>query len=639
MNNLNFMKCVFFTHQQFNVDKIYLSSQSLTINRIINAPNPQIISNTVDNIIDYVYQELNRNNFSGIPWKIPMPIFILMGRKLDYDKNILENETFKTDYKVPFSYGSETLVPKVVNKQGTLAIIDFMKSYFKSGLGDTEKDKRKYDASLINSYKFKGNIQLFVFFPYLTSDFKYLTNFKDIGNSSSFFYTLISTKTFLSFQRTTTLNEADLRKIMKKPYYSDETIALTLDIFRTYERSKYGFYDDLYKLCYDGGCISEEGEDFGRLLPDYIKDDEGKNNDNAMKYSPFLPNKCLAQTTGYINNIKNAKDSNLELHNLLKEHSMKDIKESLEKYLKELENISKSGKTNLKYDDVTNFKSPVDLIINIINETIKNKFIRNMNDASPNHYSKEYSQNIIKELALLRKSYPGIPEVIMSLYLYKENFKSNKIAYMPWGRKIISNRNVLNVNDLLQVNKRLYSFNNRYFLTITNTGIIFVADKYSGNILYFINRKPIKRTNGLTFETGGFFIEFVDNNGNIKTNNISNSNGITSLIGDCDECNNGPHSLIIEDNGNIAIYANSFFNANSNKLKNLINNERIFIDNFNFKNFNFGISGQYNEEEITRKTFNINDPKFAEMTSYEISDIKEEEEYLYCADIDKECRK
>mgnify|MGYP003334010414 FL=1 len=111
-----------------------------------------------------------------------MPIFILIGRKLDYDKNIFEGETFKTDYKVPFSYGTETLTPTVVENQGKLAILDFFNSYFKSGLGDADKDIKKYQASLINSYNFRGNIRLLVFFPHLTNDFKCFKLFKTTRN-------------------------------------------------------------------------------------------------------------------------------------------------------------------------------------------------------------------------------------------------------------------------------------------------------------------------------------------------------------------------------------------------------------------------------------------------------------------------
>ena len=625
------MKCVFFTHQQFNVEKIHIPKQSLVIDQIIYATNSDEINIKINEIIDNVYIELNKDNISGIPFKVPMPIFILMARKLDYNGNIFEDETFNTDYKTPFNYGSQIITPQVIEidkrKQGVLAIVDFLTKFFKSGIGDEPKDENKYNESVLITYKFKGNMRIIIYFPYLTANYKYVTNFTDIANSSKFFYTLIAKKTFLNFERTTTLNFDELRKKFKAPIFSDQAINNILTILRQQEKKKYGFYDDLYKLCEDGGCISDTGEDFARLLPDYIKDDEGKNNENAIKFSPFLPTKCLAQTDGYINNIKKATKTNLDLPELLKKYAMKDIKEGLERYLRESIIMIKSPNQNVNPDELDNFKSPIDLIINIINNKIKDNYSIDLNDGDkPNHYSKEYSQNIIKELSILKKYYPGIPEIIMSLYLYNETLKPDKIAYMPWGRTIVSNRNVLSVGELLPVNTKLYSFNNQYFLTVTSNGIIFVADNKKGNLLYFINRQSFNKVNGMTFELNGIMIEYMNIDNNIKSANISILNGIKTLIGDCDECNEGPYNLILENNGNISIYSNSFFNATNNGLKTFIKKEFDIINNM-----------QSSSEKNT--IYNINDPKFTETINYKIADIKEEEDYLFCADIQEECKK
>ena len=116
----------------------------------------------------------------------------------------------------------------------------------------------------------------------------------------------------------------------------------------------------------------------------------------------------------------------------------------------------------------------------------------------------------------------------MSLYLYNENLKPDKIAYMSWGRTIVSNRNVLSIGELLEVNKRLYSFNNEYFLTITSNGIIFVANKNNGNIIYFINRQSFKKVLGMTFEVSGFIIEYIDNDNADMLRTICNINGVVT---------------------------------------------------------------------------------------------------------------
>ena len=78
-----------------------------------------------------------------------------------------------------------------------------------------------------------------------------------------------------------------------------------------------------------------------------------------------------------------------------------------------------------------------------------------------NHYSKVYSENIIKELAFLKKQI-GIPEYVMSLYFYKEELNSDKIAYMPFGTTFPTDEYVINFGDTIQVNQIIYSFNKKY---------------------------------------------------------------------------------------------------------------------------------------------------------------------------------
>ena len=130
----------------------------------------------------------------------------------------------------------------------------------------------------------------------------------------------------------------------------------------------------------------------------------------------------------------------------------------------------------------------------------------------------------------------------------------------------------------------------------------------------------------MTFELNGIMIEYMNIDNNIKSANISILNGIKTLIGDCDECNEGPYNLILENNGNISIYSNSFFNATNNGLKTFIKKEFDIINNM-----------QSSSEKNT--IYNINDPKFTETINYKIADIKEEEDYLFCADIQEECKK
>ena len=97
------MKCVFFTHQQYNIDKIHIPKQSLYLELTSFNKNDNEIGELIDKNIDDVYNKLNEGNKTGVPIKIPMPIFILMGRQLDYDRSIFDNERFETDFKHGFN--------------------------------------------------------------------------------------------------------------------------------------------------------------------------------------------------------------------------------------------------------------------------------------------------------------------------------------------------------------------------------------------------------------------------------------------------------------------------------------------------------------------------------------------------------
>lgn len=619
------MKCVFFTHQQFNVDKIYIPKESLVYELNLKNRNDDEIAQIIDTFIDYVYKRLNEGNTTGIPIKIPMPIFVLIGRKLDYDRSVFEGEKFDIHHKDPFNYGNSTITPEIekvslIETKGTLAIIDFLKSFFNSGLGEPPRDEEKYKNSLASVYKFKGNKKVVIYFPYISTEYKYITNFRDVANSLRFFFTLISKKNFLNFQRTSTIDLKKLKKQFKNPPYTDKSIQKIIEILKNEEKNKFGLYDDLYLLCKEGGCIADEGEDFIRLLPD-LSDDEAKNNESALKYSPFLPNKCLAQTRGYLRNIRDANDGNVDVPEFIKSEVMKDIKDGLGTYLRESEELSKNARTNINGNDVANYKSPVDLILSLINKKIKDKYSTDLNEGDKkNYYSKEYSVNIIKELSFLRKIYPGIPEVIMSLYLYNEKMNTEKMIYMPWGKTIVSKRNVISVGELVEINSKVYSFNNRFVLTIISNGLIFVFDKITGNIIYFINRNPIDNVRGMTFETNGFAVEYIDSDNNYKSTNVSVSNGLNRLIDDCEECTKPPYSLTLNDeDGSLIIYSNCFFDATNRDFKTFMKKEREYVSEVKRKGLN---------------EFNINNPKFTEKV-----DLKEEEEYLFCADIDKECRK
>jgi len=578
-SNLNFMKCMFFTNEQYNINKIHIPKQSLYIEYTSYISSTTDVENIVSYLLDDVFNKLNQGNISGKNFKIPMPIFVMIGRKLDFNESIFDNQYFKhvptsTYPNNTFKYGNATIT---TDENGNLAILDYINSFFNSGL-ETEKDKAKYNSSLANRYAFKGNVKISIYIPYLTNKYKYVSNFVDIINSSKFIYTLLNNDNFLSMQRTTTLNVDEYRDKLKKAGMNSRNIELLISLIRNADYKKFPLYDDLYNLCYDGGCISDVGEDYEALLPQYT-DDDGKNNENAIKFSPFMPNKCLSKTNGYVCNIQFAANHNVDLTSFLRKYSLKELKESLNKYSEINYNIS-NNRGDYDADEIDKYKSPVDLINTILNRIVKDGYSANLNnegddDYTYNHYSKKYSENIIKELMILNKVYPGVPEFTSSMYLFNENYKTDKIIYMPWGKYLISPDYVMNIGDILAINGKIFSYNNRFALTIDSNGFIYVYDVNTRYIIYFLNYKMISNPRGLIIETDGLTVNYINSNDNLSSIKINNDK--IDLIGECSECKE-PYSVLLDnDTGELLIYGNSFYNVTNKKFTDFINTSKSNI--------------------------------------------------------------
>ena len=630
--NLTFLQCVFFSNQQYNKDEIYKPKNSLYIEQILYVSSTYDVENYVNGVIDYVYNKLNENNSSGIPFKVPMPIFVMIGRKLDYNGSIFQNETFKHEpvavYPNTYNFGKAQIT---TDKNGNLAILDYINAFFNSDI-QTSKDISKYNTSLVNRYGFNGNVKISIYMPYLTDKYKYITNFVDSINASRFFYTLIKNDNFLSMKRTSKYNIDELRSNYKKFGISDNNINNLINSLLRNDIKKYPLYDDLFNLCYDGGCISDVGEDYETLLPAYT-DDDGKNNENAIKYSPFMPNKCLAKTNGFICNIQYAASHNVDIATFLKKYSMKDIKEALNKYSQITYNISRGGSGDP--DEIDKNKSPIDLINKIINRVISKGYSNNLNSGDGdgykyNHYSSDYSENIIKELILLNKIHPGVPEITASLYLINDNYKTDKIILMPWGKYLISSDYVLNLGEILPIYKKIFSYNNRFALMIDGNGYIYVYDVNTRYITYFVNYKRIDNPKGLIVEPSGLTIQYTDSNNNIKTKNVDSVS--MQLIKDCDDCKE-PYSLLLDnDTGKIIIYGNSFLNVTNDNFAKYINNN---IYNIMKSGKNISVDSLLNKSDSakskskTESQLNIN-------ANGDI-DILKSRDFIYCDNTQDSC--
>jgi hypothetical protein len=594
-NNLNFISCVFFSDKQFNTEKIHKPLYSLCIEKSFFATTVNSIENEITSILDDIYKELNRDNTLGIPIKIPAPIYVLLGRELEYNNNILESERF---LHLPPNKGQLGKVEIKPDEKGSLAILDYLNSFFKeSGLA-TDDDKKKYEKSHLNNYRFKGNIKILLYVPYLSNEYRYISNFQDILNSSTFFYNLIMSDVFLKFERTSNIDK-EFIKNLKKMNFNKKSIDFLTSILRDASKSKFLLYDDLNNLCFEGGCVSSVGEDLKVLIPNYDKDD-GTNSENAVKFSPFLPNKCLSKTNNFLCNVRYAKDYNKNIDDFIKEYAMADIKNGLSAYSMINDMINKKIISEENVSKIDKFKSPLNLIISIINSHIKSGYSDDLNkgereitikekkdeiyedkkiNVKYNHYSKEYSENIIKELSLLNDKYPGVPEIVMSLYIYNETLMSDKITYMPWGNELLTLDYLFYMNSPLDVDSEINSFNNKYAITINKKGLIYVYNKDTKNILYFINKKTIINPISFMFDKSGFIVQLIDDNNNQRSEKIDIN--VSKIIADCNECVE-PYTMIIDNNGFIKINGNSFYDVTNKDFSNFINNEIDLLRRYNY---------------------------------------------------------
>lgn len=620
IDSLIFKKCIFMTNDQYNVQKIHKPKQILFIEKLIYANSTIDIDNTIYNIIDEIQYNLN-NKYKKTNLKIPHPIFVIIGRELDESSNLFDNEIFipKPNTDLTYVKYGKTQIPKIYDNK--LAILDYINGFFNSGISN-KSDEYKYNSSIIKSFKFKGNIRIFLYVPYLTNEYKFISNLSDITNSFYFFRTLIYSNIYMNISRTSTFNSDEYKKKLLKNGFDENLIDYLIKNITDTDRIKYPLYNDLMNLCYEGGCLSDIGDDFNSLIPKFTNDDD-TNNKNATDKSPFMPNKCLSKTNGFLCNIKYA-DNNKDIHSFIQEKVMKDIQENLSSYTEITNKVERKIEISQEESDkITKFSSPINLIISIINKFIKDNYSDNRKDGGKNHYSKDYSQNIIKELAFLN-NLNGIPEFVMSLYIFKETKMIDKIAYMPFGLKLPTEDNIFNFDDIIPVNKIIKSINDKYGMILIPNGFVFVFDIQKNEILYFLNKTFIINPLHMTIQENGILISYINNDGNtINRNYLYN---LSSLVDNCNDCN-PPFSLILNTEGDIHIYANGFYDATSKELDNFIKKEKEFINNIK-KSKNFNINNEQNQLSIQL----LNIDELSKMTSSfdeNSYNKKLQEKYLY----------
>jgi hypothetical protein len=316
--------------------------------------------------------------------------------------------------------------------------------------------------------------------------------------------------------------------------------------------------------------------------------------------SPFLPTKCLAQTIRYKCGVLNADTDNASIPDLMKSEPIVDyLTSNLRKYKINEECLlldkNTASKSDIKYCDKTADKSPnmnqtpVDIINTALsfqlrtmyNSDFKEKDNEKKKIDKYNHYSRDYSINMIKELMFLRNKYPGIQEIVFPLYKYTGN--SEYLIEPPWGTLFLTNDYIIFYNENIPMHKRKYSFNNQFYLIMNSKGLISVKRESDDRIIYFLNLIQFKRPLTMAF-TETISISFKDDiSGYEKPKTVLDSS--IKLINKNDKLRE-PFNFYLNNEGKLRVYANGFLDATDQSFVKYIDDK---INEFN----NFGKNPEY----------------------------------------------
>ncbi len=379
----------------------------------------------------------------------------------------------------------------------------------------------------------------------------------------------------------------EIRKKNNKSLISSDEIDYVINKLKKGDNTNFRFSDDLMYLCNEGGCISESsGEDFNNLLPSLATTDSDNDN-NAVNMSPFLPHKCLAQTIRFKCGIINADKDNTPLSDVMKSKPIIDyLAENLIKLTINEEcltlNKETATKSDLEFckkegDENPNLnQTPVDIINTALSFQLRNQFSSDFNEKENkdkkiekyNHYSKDYSVNMIKELMLLRNKYPGIQEIVFPLYKYTGS--NNYIIEPPWGSLFLTSNHIIFYNEAIEKQVRKYSFNNKYYLKMNNKGHIYVKRESDDQIIYYLSIIQFSKPLTMTLNNS-ISINFIDDvSGYEKPQTVLDSS--IKLINKSDKLRE-PFNFYLNDDGKIRVFANGFLDATDDSFISYIDNK------------------------------------------------------------------
>ncbi len=557
-NNLEHKRCVFFPYNYYK-DKKHIPRATLTKTFDSSIKN---LENDIENQIAMVYDRINQI----APAKILNPIYVAFARKLEYAGSIFDDPSLK-----------KIEIERPENTQ-TLAIKDFIISF----LGEYPNLNDRYKSLSSNRYDFiSDKISVIIYFPFLTTEYKFITNFKDIIATSKLFIKILLDSTYSGLPNVNTFDENKQRKELEAAGKSKEFIDYFINEMKRGDSEKFRLNDDLMYLCNEGGCISDIGEDFNVLLPTLGKTDSD-NTKVATNQSPFLPSKCFSQTIRYKCGIL-APDGNKPLNELMTSEPIMDyLTETLGKYI-----INKECKLNSnadkdfceeKADKYANIQeTPIDIINKALSYELRNQFSSDYNEDDLNHYSINYSTNVIKELMFLRNTFPGIPEIVFPLYKYIG--VNNYTIDPPWGPYFITSYNMTDYGEIILTNNKKFSVNNKYYFFMNDIGHISVNFVDTEQIYYYLSVIYIQQPLSMSFKDKIEVIFADSTSGNHAAKTVLDIDLIIK-----DDKHREPFNFYLNDEGKLRIFANGFVDATSKAFIDYIDNKIDEYKNYGSKN-------------------------------------------------------
>jgi hypothetical protein len=351
---------------------------------------------------------------------------------------------------------------------------------------------------------FKGNYEVFLYIPNLYNYQKDETNYK-IENAK---YTLFPSLDAFSKQN----RWMELMTSKHSKYLDVVKIGLLKDNENKIKKQNF-FKNDLTNTCLNMGCVASDKDPV--RIPTYSTS-TSELDTNVDGVSPYLPSRCLK--TPYYNiqmmnlNAKDEKrfrgsanvlednfdiDTHCNAENIKKYEAEKEKdNETFDLFL--CEQIKKckkyDGKDDPKYDNDDDRRICDKPKHERIPDLMSHFFIKNFKAGTDdNQYSKDYNNNILKELAFRKSKYPGlgddIQEIVFSMFVINEKlFEENMFCYMPWGNMLLKQDYVINEQETLEIDRVSFkSFNDVFEMKFHNDGYLYIFQ--NNNIKFMVSNQ------------------------------------------------------------------------------------------------------------------------------------------------------